>query len=350
MKRKRFYKNVKRNRKWTESAKGRHIDFADKYADGGLYTDKFDYMRPKKSSRSRQIYGSQRLRKALRIIPILLLCLAVLNAGYAIMGVYINRHAMPKLSQSGSQQGAFNTISLQIKSRRAESLSLDGSVMLENVINDARGNGRNSVSFDIKRSDGTLGYTSSLANADAYGAVASPAANLGDSISELTRQEILPVGIVWCYADNIAPRQNTDLALKNADGSVYEDKDGGTYLNPDTPESYGYIKDIIAEASAAGVKVFALCATELPDDISDAYNDGFDTLAERLYKDIGTDIKLLEAVEISLDGEDAESLSEIIPEYEEENTVYYIVSSADESDIKEKLEDGGISSYILAEK
>ena len=48
MKKKRFYKNVKRNTKWTEEEKGYPIDFADKYAsDEGIYSDKFDYMRPK---------------------------------------------------------------------------------------------------------------------------------------------------------------------------------------------------------------------------------------------------------------------------------------------------------------
>ena len=48
MKKKRFYKNVKRNVKWTEEEKGYPIDFADKYvSDEGIYSDKFDYMRPK---------------------------------------------------------------------------------------------------------------------------------------------------------------------------------------------------------------------------------------------------------------------------------------------------------------
>ena len=39
-KRKRFYKNVKRNQTWTEEIQGREIDFADKYADDGIYSDK----------------------------------------------------------------------------------------------------------------------------------------------------------------------------------------------------------------------------------------------------------------------------------------------------------------------
>ena len=53
-----------------------------------------------------------------------------------------------------------------------------------------------------------------------------------------------------------------------------------------------------------GVSVFVLCDTELPEDIAESYNDGFEPLAKRLYSDIGSNIKLLEAVEVSLKGKD----------------------------------------------
>lgn len=53
-KRKRFYKNVKRNQTWTEEIQGREIDFADKYADDGIYSDKFDYLRPKKKPKNKR--------------------------------------------------------------------------------------------------------------------------------------------------------------------------------------------------------------------------------------------------------------------------------------------------------
>ena len=56
MKKKRFYKNVKRNQQWTQSEAGREIDFADKYMSGeGIYSDKFDYMRPKVKKKRKRI-------------------------------------------------------------------------------------------------------------------------------------------------------------------------------------------------------------------------------------------------------------------------------------------------------
>lgn len=47
MKKKRFFKNAKRNQIWTEEEKGRKIDFADKYIYSDTYSDKYDYLRPK---------------------------------------------------------------------------------------------------------------------------------------------------------------------------------------------------------------------------------------------------------------------------------------------------------------
>lgn len=353
MRKKRFYKNVKRNRKWTESARGRKLDFADKYADGGIYTDKFDYLRPKKKSRSERAEKYRKLRKALKIIPIALLCFAVLNAGYALMGIYMNRHAMPELSQNGSDSqtdSGMASIQLKLYAQLAQSVSLDGSVMLDAVINEAQKNGCNGVAFEIKRQDGTLGYMSTLANADAYNAVASPMPEMEKSVEQLIGRELLPAGIVWCYRDGIVPAADGELAVKNSDGSLYTDIEGNTYLNPDAPETYNYLKDIIVEAKESGITVFALCATALPDDISGGYGDGFEALAKRLYDDIGTDIKLLEGVELEVDGDDPDDLSELALNEENKDRVYLISSSADKSLIKEKLEDGGAVSCIFAEQ
>lgn len=135
---------------------------------------------------------------------------------------------------------------------------------------------------------------------------------------------------------------------------VYTDDSGNTYLNPNSDLAYRYIKDIIEEANTQGVKVFILNETKLPSDISEKYEDGFDVLSAKLYKDIGSDIKLLEAVNISLSekaaDESSNEISEKMKNNLNENQVYYIKTSADKYLIKEKLEESGIVSFILADK
>ena len=96
MKRKRFYKNVKRNTKWTEEEKGYPIDFADKYAsDEGIYSDKFDYMRPKIKKKRKH---KAKARTLLKRLGIAVLCFAIICVGYTCMDVFMLRNGMPEMS------------------------------------------------------------------------------------------------------------------------------------------------------------------------------------------------------------------------------------------------------------
>ena len=353
-KRKRFYKNVKRNQTWTEEIQGREIDFADKYANDGVYSDKFDYLRPKSKPKNKRKKLRKKAEKAIKIIGYAVLCIAILFAGYAAMDVYMIRHRMPDLADAVSDNGdGFNQISIQVESCYIDSVSLDHAVMLSSVISDMQSYSFSSAAFDIKREDGSVAYKSALANVDTYGAVAFPAAKFKESVEELTASNILPVGIVSCYLDNVVPAKDSGLAVLD-NGKVYTDDNDNTYLNPDSESAYRYIKDIIAEASGQGVRVFVLCNTRLPKDISEKYSDGFDAISSKLYEDIGTDIKLLEAVDVSLSDkaadDDSDEISEKIKNNLKENQVYYIKTSADKYLIKEKLEESGITSFILADK
>ena len=201
---------------------------------------------------------------------------------------------------------------------------------------------------------------------------------------KLSEQDILTVGVVYCYLDNLVPRQDRSVALLDGNGLPYEDSRGNTYLNPNSETVYKYIKDIIAEAAEMGVSVFVLRGTEIPESAGSGFSDGFETLSARLYEDIGTNIKLLEGVEVDIDdslvqavaGEDQESES---TENEEENStqengsteetsaaqtagdrilnlfdedlgnsrIYLVSVSGNAPQIKTVLEEGGVESFIL---
>lgn len=354
-KRKRFYKNVKRNQTWTEEVYGREIDFADKYANDGVYSDKFDYLRPKSKPKNKRKKLRKNAKKVFRIIGYAVICIAVVFAGYAAMDVYMIRHRMPDLAAAVSDNGdGFNKVSINVESCYIDSVSLDNAIMLSSVISDAQSYSFSSAAFDVKRNDGSVAYRSALANVDTYGAVAFPSAKFKESVEELTASDILPVGIVSCYQDNIVPAKDSQLAVVDGDGRIYKDDNDNTYLNPDSDAAYRYIKDIIAEVNSQGVKVFALDKTKLPSDISEKYSDGFDKISAKLYEDLGTDIKLFEAVDISLSDkaadDNSDEISEKIKNNLNENQVYYIKTSADKYLIKEKLEESGISNFILADK
>lgn len=376
MKKKRFYKNVKRNLKWTEEEKGYPIDFADKYlSDEGVYTDKFDYMRPKVKKKRKH---KARARTFLKRAGITLLCLLIIGVGYTAMDVFMMRNGMPVRYSDiePDTQSSINEMKLDLQCAFEESISMDGSVILDSVITELTQGAYNSVMFDIKREDGTIGYQSALATVDTYSAVSLAASDLKTSAQKLNEQDILAVGRVYCYLDNLVPARDRSAALLDSNGLPYTDSQGNTYLNPNSETVYKYIKDIIAEAADMGVTVFVLEGTDIPENAGEGYADGFETLAARLYEDIGTDIKLLEAVHINADdalrssvqeettaGEETQekeeetaqaaenitaAVAELFSEELSTDRVYYVTTSLDIGEVKTILEESGIESFILA--
>ena len=364
MKKKRFYDDKARNQRWTEPETGREIDFADKYSEPegtGIYSDKFDYMRPKTKKKKQYKAKLKKLGKVLAAVAIAFL---IMGVGYTGMDVYMQRNGMPPASRAEDEnRGAMNEVALNLKSKYVESISFDGGVMLQSVISDVAEGGYNSVTLDLKRSEGSVGYKSRLAAVDTYGAVAFPASNLKSSVETLKSNDILTVGRVYCYLDNLVPAQDNSAAVLNSNSIPYTDGRDNTYLNPDSQTAYKYIKDIILEAYGMGITVFVLDGVDLPDAISDDYNDGFDYLAAKLYADLGTEIKLLRAVNVSVNSravydEDGDIIDEgsVTPDIEKKlsddigsNAVYFIETNADSAELRQELDNAAVSSYIITD-
>lgn len=374
MRKKRFYNNKKRNTKWTEPEKGRKIDFADKYIDAGTGSDKFDSKRPKKRKKR---FTAEKTGKFFKNAIVVLLCFCVVSAGYTIMDLYMERNAMPENNSNSQVESNIGSLSLNIKSRVVPSLSLDGGVMLDAVISDTQNQGYSSVTFDLKRNDGTIGYESKLATIDAYGAISSASTDLEGSVARLLESDLLPIARISCYRDNIAPVADLTAAVTNG-ASLYKDADGNTYLNPDSQTTYNYIKGIIEEVKGMGITVFVLDNTELPEDIGSNYKDGFAGLTKKLYADLGEEIKLLMAVDVdavcdvvnnAVPDEDSEENAVALPEGDTEyvqsdeefekdlsqkiqrnagtNAVYYITTNR-EDDLKSYLNGKDTANYIIS--
>ena len=331
MSKKRFYNDKKRNTQWTQEPQGRKIPFADKYIDDGNGNKAVN--QPRGKSR----FSKEKKRKALRTVIIAVLCFCIISVGYIIGDVRIIRNSGQ--GRTYESDNGVAVANIQLQARLEQPLSFDGGVMLDSVISELSQSGFSSVCIDLKREDGTVGYQSALATISAYGAIASPAGDLGKSVGQLKQNDILPVGRVCVYRDNIAARADESNAV-TVDGDIYE-YGSSAYLNPDSENTYNYIKGIIEEAKNLGIEVFVLDYCELPDEISENYGDGFETLSAKLYNDLGDDVKLLKAVNTEVT--DAQSAEDIINGYSPaENEVLVITC---DSDIREYLEER--LSYIL---
>lgn len=314
MKKKRFYNNKKRNTKWTEPVRGRKIDFADKYIQAGTGSDKFDKQRLKKRKKRITVHSTGKFFKNILIV---FCCFLVVCVGYTAMDLYMERNAMPEESKTADSSDAnMSELSLSIQSISVEPLSLDNGVMLDSVLSTVQQGDYSSVTFDLKRDDGTVRYESNLAAVEAYAAVSYASADLEGSVSVLLKNDILPVARISCYKDNIAPVADVSAAVKDG-SSLYKDSYGNTYLNPESETVYNYIKGIIEEAKTMGITIFLLDNTQLPDDISDDYEDGFSSLSKQLYADFDDDIKLIEAIAVEAYSSDGESSEDYDDEYDD---------------------------------
>ncbi|MBR3149036.1 MAG: hypothetical protein IKF64_02615 [Eubacterium sp.] len=344
MKKKRFYNDKKRNQKWTEEEKGRKIDFADKYIEGGA-SDKFDYKRPKQKGYSSD--AKTRNETWLKRALVFVCCVAIIAVGYTGMDVYITRHAEPAkhIGETKADENLLSDMQVNFSAFMTEGISLDNSVMLSAVINEAQNNGFTAIAFEAKRADGTIGYNSTLASVDTFSAMSSPASKPEQSIKAMLADDILPVAKISCYKDNVVPLQADSAAIMNGK-KPYKDGDGNTYLNPDSEYAYNYIRDIIAELNTYGVTVFILDDVNLPEDISANYGDGFETLSKKLYSDIDSNIKLLQAVNITLDAKTAEKDVKNL-NAPDKNQAYIINTTADNRKMLSALQKKSVSTFVL---
>ncbi len=355
MKKKKFYVNEERNQKWTEEQTGRKIEFANKYLYHGTYSDKFDNKRPKETN---TVIEKEKKQYKNKKIIIGVLCVVLICVGYTGMQIYMQIAAKPAqlLTQIESEEvNDLSNASIMLKSTHIESVGLDGGVMLTSIISEAQQNGYTSITFDAKRSDGSIGYASNLAAVDTYRAISSPATQLEASVRQLVADDILPVARICCYQDNVVPNIASNYALK-VNGQVYKDKNSNTYLDPSNEIVYNYIRDIISELHNLGINVFVLYGCELPQGAGVNNDYSFEILKARLNADIGNEIKFIEEKPVTLNGIDENyKLSEELianevasfTEIDSNKQTYLIKTKLDDKSVVEQLTKNGVSSFII---
>ncbi len=289
------------------------------------------------------------------------MCVILICVGYIGADAFMIRHSNPiRQAEEVTQKndsGKAAEAQINYSSLGVPSAALDNSLMLSSVINEAQKKGFSSISFELKREDGTIGYTSNLTTVDTFGAISNPAKKLHDSLKTLSEKKITPIARICCLKDNAAAKKSADMAVYNGD-KVYTDSDGNRYLNPDNADAIKYLKDIVIESYNLGIRIFVLSSTDLPKSVRDGHNDGFAAISKQLAGEVGGDAVFLEAVNATVNG-----WSEEYGEYNEEglkseiekldalksNQIYVISTEKDLEEINSALKTR-ISGYIIYEE
>ena len=198
-----------------------------------------------------------------------------------------------------------------------------------------------------------MGYASTLGTVAAAGAVSSPAGDLRSSCQKLGKNDLLVLGHIVCYPDNVQTAANPAWAVKSGK-TAYTDPAGNRYLNPDSTEVYNYIRSLVEESVRAGVTVFVLEGTELPQAAGTFNHNGFADLSKRLTADLGQDVKFLQPVAVNITSTATADLKKEVADKctqnPNENQIYAITCpEKSRRAVKQLLDDRGCTCYLITE-
>ena len=106
----------------------------------------------------------------------------------------------------------------------------------------------NAVVIDIKEIDGrisikdvagNIAYSKNLPSVEQY-------------LKEVKKKGMYAIARIVVFRDNVMPRKKTSLAVKNPDGSLWQDKNNLTWLNPYKQEVIDYILELAEKTADMG--------------------------------------------------------------------------------------------------
>ena len=106
----------------------------------------------------------------------------------------------------------------------------------------------NAVVIDIKEIDGrisikdvagNIAYSKNLPSVEQY-------------LKEVKKKGMYAIARIVAFRDNVMPRKKTALAVKNSDGSLWQDKNNLTWLNPYKQEVIDYILELAEKTADMG--------------------------------------------------------------------------------------------------
>ncbi|MDR3281591.1 MAG: putative glycoside hydrolase [Endomicrobium sp.] len=109
----------------------------------------------------------------------------------------------------------------------------------------------NTAVIDIKEYEGEV-YIDGVRAVDSIGAYVRAVPDLEKYISDLKEKDIYTIARIVVFRDNKMARKNPELAVKNPDGTVWEDKKGIAWLDPYNKNSWDYNLQIAEKAVDVG--------------------------------------------------------------------------------------------------
>jgi hypothetical protein len=123
--------------------------------------------------------------------------------------------------------------------------------------------GANAVIFDMKASDGTLGFSSSASLASS---VSSSVSGINEAITEFNKGDYYTIARISCFQDDAVAGVNGKIAIASSTGSRWTDAQGLRWLNPYYSQSQAYVEKLCVELARLGFDEILLDHCAYPTD------------------------------------------------------------------------------------
>lgn len=120
------------------------------------------------------------------------------------------------------------------------------------------------LALELKGSDGFLRWHSQVPTADSF--AVNGTLELQEALDKLKAQNIYLIAALGSLTDAAMAQRNAPIALKNADGSVYTDRAGGSYLDPYNDGTRAYLLALLTELRDLGFDEVLLRGFACPED------------------------------------------------------------------------------------
>ncbi len=136
----------------------------------------------------------------------------------------------------------------------------------DRVIEAAESGDINALVIDIKDATGKLSYTGTDPLIEKYGSYSNRVKDIQDIIKDLHKKGFYVIGRVSVFQDPVAAEYDIDSAVQNPDGTLWQDRNRLTWVDPSSEKHWQYITAIARESYRLGFDEINLDYVRFPTD------------------------------------------------------------------------------------
>lgn len=110
----------------------------------------------------------------------------------------------------------------------------------------------NAMIIDVKDDYGKITYAMDSPTAQEIDAVTNTVRNMEELISSLKEDEIYTIARIVAFKDPYLAKMKPELAIRNQDGTVYQDNNGDSWVNPYNEKVWEYLIEVAKTAAETG--------------------------------------------------------------------------------------------------